>query len=91
MAKQISIQQQFQFVRLGKPFDLLISIASEPNLNVVLAVLRKVVTNERSAARAVGKPFNLPAKRGFRAFLLERIDRYDPLQLCSRVFGPTCA
>ena len=49
---RLAVEQHFQLVRLMQPLDMFVAIPRETNLNLVLAFLRKLVANPRSAARA---------------------------------------
>ena len=46
------VEQQLEIVRLGKTLDVLVAVSHQPNLNLVLAVHRKGVVDDRAAASA---------------------------------------
>ena len=52
----LPVQQHFQFVRLRQALDVFVAVAGQADLDLVLAVLREGVTNERAAAGADGQP-----------------------------------
>ena len=53
------VQQELELVRLVQPLDMLVAVARQTNLNVVLAVSRERVVNQRAAARAEGQAFEV--------------------------------
>ena len=55
----LAVQQQFQLVRLAQAFDVLVAVARQPDLDLVLAVLREGVADQRAAARAERQPFDV--------------------------------
>ena len=48
----VPIEQQLEIVRLAQPFDELVTIARQADLDLVLAILWKGVRHDRAAARA---------------------------------------
>ena len=55
-----------RFVRLAQPLDVLVAVAREPDLDVVLAVLREGVRHQHAAARPEGQPLDVPFLRQVR-------------------------
>ncbi len=48
----LTVELHFQLVRLAEAFDLFIAVAHQADLNLVLAILRKLVRDRDPAARA---------------------------------------
>ncbi len=48
----LAIEQQLELVRLAQAFDVLVAVARQANLDLVLAVQREGVVDQRAAARA---------------------------------------
>ena len=51
----LAVEQQLDLVRLAQPFDVLVAVARQADLDLVLAVLRERVVDDRAAARADGQ------------------------------------
>ncbi len=68
------VHEQLEIVRLRQSFDVLVAIAHQPNLNLVLAVHREHVLDDRSAAGADRQPLEM---------LLLREIRRDPDRLAA--------
>ena len=62
----LAIQQHLQLVRLAQALDMLVAIARQPDLDVVLAVLRERVGNQRPAARPERQPVDVILLREIR-------------------------
>ncbi len=54
-----SVEQQLELVWFCEPFDVLVTVAHQANLNLVLAVHRKRVVDDRAAARTDRQPFDM--------------------------------
>ena len=63
----LAVEQHLQLVRFVQPFDLLVAIARQADLDLVLAILREGVGNQRTAARAQRQPFDVLLLRQVRA------------------------
>ena len=51
----LAVEHQFDFVRLGEAFDVLVAVAREADLDFVLGVEREGVAERAAAARAEGQ------------------------------------
>ena len=55
----LAVEQHLQLVRLAQALDVLVAVARQPDLDLVLAVLREGVRDERAAARAERQPLDV--------------------------------
>ena len=55
----LAVEQHLQLVRLAQALDVLVAVARQPDLDVVLAVLRERVADQRAAARAERQPVDV--------------------------------
>ena len=55
----LAVQQHLQLMRLAQALDVLVAVARQPDLDLVLAVLREGVRNQRPAARAERQPLDV--------------------------------
>ena len=55
----LAIEEQLEIRGVVQPFDVLVAIARQADLELVLAVHRERVLDERAAARADGQPFDV--------------------------------
>ena len=62
----LAVQQHLQFVRLAEALDLLVAVPRQPDLDVVLAVLREGVRDQDAAARPQGQPVDVSFLRQVR-------------------------
>ena len=51
-----AVERQLDLLRLGQPFDVLVAVARQPDLDLVGAVEREGVADHRAAARAERQP-----------------------------------
>ena len=51
--------QQLEIVRFGQALDVLVAIPHQPNLDLVLAVHRERVVDDRAAARPDRQPLEM--------------------------------
>ena len=75
------VQEQLEIVWLGKALDVLIAVAHQPNLNLVLAVHRKRVVDDRTAASADGEALEMG--------LLSKVRRHPDGLAAGRTAGTT--
>ena len=54
-----AVHQELQIVRLVQPLDVLVAVSRQPNVDLVLAVERKGVMNQRAAARPDRQAFEM--------------------------------
>ena len=62
-----AIHENHDLVRLAQALDLFVAVARQANLNLILAITRESVVDERTAARAGRQTFNLLFLREVRA------------------------
>ena len=62
----LAVEQHLQLVRLAQALDVLVAVARQADLDLVLAVLREGVADQRAAARAERQPLDVLLLRDVR-------------------------